>query len=88
MLDMNAEWKIEWRNLRPSNGVRLHLGNDLWYKAARFPAIVIPSFLAGKYAVGQGDESVACSTYGHDAYYQALKTHMHRHMVPGAAGSV
>jgi len=48
MLDMNAEWKIEWRNLRPSNGVRLHLGNDLWYKAARFPAIVIPSFLAGK----------------------------------------
>lgn len=47
MLDLNSEWKIEWRNLRPSNGVRLHLGNDLWYKAARFPAIVIPSFFTG-----------------------------------------
>ena len=65
MLDMNAEWKIEWRNLRPSNGVRLHLGNDLWYKAARFPAIVIPSFLlAEKDAVGQGDESAGCSLTG------------------------
>ncbi|KKO05616.1 hypothetical protein LCGC14_0072560 [marine sediment metagenome] len=47
MLDLGSEWKMEWRNLKPSNGVRLHLGNDLWYKAARFPAIVIPSFFTG-----------------------------------------
>ena len=60
MLDMESEWKIEWRNLEPSNGARLHLGDDLWYKAARFPAIVIPSFLAGKYAAGRGDESAVC----------------------------
>ena len=64
MLDIDAEWKVGWRNLRPSNGVRLHLGNDLWYKAARFPAIVIPSFLAGKDAVGQGDEPALCLSTG------------------------
>ena len=66
MLDMNAEWKIEWRNLRPSNGVRLHLGNDLWYKAARFPAIAIQCFYTGwRYAKGQRDRNAAplgCTT--------------------------
>ena len=61
MLDMGSEWKMEGRNLRPSNGVRLHLGNDLWYKAARFPAIVIPSFFIGwVHTEGRGNEYAVC----------------------------
>ena len=85
MLDIDAEWKVGWRNLRPSNGVRLHLGNDLWYKAARFPAIAIQCFFVGWSSAERLFKRNAEICV---AKQQALKTHMHRHMVPGAAGSV